>query len=165
MNWPKQQYNKLKRRKMHFLLGSFYGIYNRKAFWKVKIIFMNCFYFLFFMNNGKFLNCYIFHTDLISKICADYFLQSQSKNNIKSSKACSVIRLSLLNRNCYMFYLFVLLFIEKNTWKITNTIVYYQLLASITIFQIFFLIFHDGKFILWTKPKSAKATKYFVRRN
>ena len=99
---------------------------------------------------------FIFHTDLISKICADYFLQSQSKNNIKSSKACSVIRLSLLNRNCYMFYLFVLLFIEKNTWKITNTIVYYQLLASITIFQIFFLIFHDGKFILWTKQNLQK---------
>ena len=132
--------------------------------WRLFLWIAFIFYFLWIMASFSIVTFFIFHTDLISKICADYFLQSQSKNNIKSSKACSVIRLSLLNRNYYMFYLFVL-FIEKNTWKITNTIVCYQLLASITIFQIFFLIFHDGKFILWTKPKSAKATKYFVHRD
>ena len=82
LNWPKQQYNKLKRRKIHFLLGSFYGIYNRKAFWKVKIIFMNCFYFLFFMNNGKFLNYYIFHFSRrfnFQNLCRLFFAATKQK--------------------------------------------------------------------------------------
>ena len=90
-------------------------------------------------NFPKFDADFISWVVILITICTDYISQIQS---IKRYTKSFFISLSLLKKFISMFYCSVLLFRRKNTWKITDIVVYF--LPAIFILWIFFLNFLEN---------------------